>query len=324
MARPTAAPSRPADPATALPPGLGRRSPSRAAPPTPPWPVASFDVDGVAVETEAEVGGGRPRGPASRGGPTTALRSRSVRRSPGRTIPPRLALRCVHRLGGVPPMQLARGWPVALFGVDGVAVEIEAGIDGDRPGGPVGRGGPATAPQSGPTRRSPGRSPLGAAGFAVRSPAWRCVPMPLTRAWSVALFGVDGVAVEIEADIGGGRLGGSVGRGGAATAPRSKTVRRSAGRSRSARLELGCVDRSEGVFRMPLARAWSVALFGVGGVASEIEADVGGGRAGGPAGRGGAATARQSGPVRRPPGRFRSARQALGCVAPSGGVFRCR
>ncbi|MGH3880431.1 MAG: YifB family Mg chelatase-like AAA ATPase [Actinophytocola sp.] len=29
--------------------------------------------------------------------------------------------------------------------------------------------------------------------------------MPLARAWSVALFGVDGVAVEIEADIGGGR-----------------------------------------------------------------------------------------------------------------------
>lgn len=29
--------------------------------------------------------------------------------------------------------------------------------------------------------------------------------MPLARAWSVALFGVDGVVVEIEADIGGGR-----------------------------------------------------------------------------------------------------------------------
>ncbi len=29
--------------------------------------------------------------------------------------------------------------------------------------------------------------------------------MPIARAWSVALFGVDGVAVEIEADIGGGR-----------------------------------------------------------------------------------------------------------------------
>jgi magnesium chelatase family protein len=29
--------------------------------------------------------------------------------------------------------------------------------------------------------------------------------MPLARAWSVALFGIDGVAVEIEADIGGGR-----------------------------------------------------------------------------------------------------------------------
>src|SRR4051812_37220836 len=29
--------------------------------------------------------------------------------------------------------------------------------------------------------------------------------MPLARAWSVALFGVDGVAIEIEADIGGGR-----------------------------------------------------------------------------------------------------------------------
>lgn len=29
--------------------------------------------------------------------------------------------------------------------------------------------------------------------------------MPLARAWSVALFGVDGVAVEIESDIGGGR-----------------------------------------------------------------------------------------------------------------------
>lgn len=29
--------------------------------------------------------------------------------------------------------------------------------------------------------------------------------MPLARAWSVALFGVDGTAVEIEADIGGGR-----------------------------------------------------------------------------------------------------------------------
>jgi magnesium chelatase family protein len=29
--------------------------------------------------------------------------------------------------------------------------------------------------------------------------------MPLARAWSVALFGVDGMAVEIEADIGGGR-----------------------------------------------------------------------------------------------------------------------
>ncbi|HYQ64728.1 YifB family Mg chelatase-like AAA ATPase [Actinophytocola sp.] len=29
--------------------------------------------------------------------------------------------------------------------------------------------------------------------------------MPLARAWSAALFGVDGVAVEIEADIGGGR-----------------------------------------------------------------------------------------------------------------------
>ncbi len=29
--------------------------------------------------------------------------------------------------------------------------------------------------------------------------------MPLARAWSVGLFGVDGVLVEIEADIGGGR-----------------------------------------------------------------------------------------------------------------------
>ena len=29
--------------------------------------------------------------------------------------------------------------------------------------------------------------------------------MPLARAWSVALFGVDGVAVEIEADIGGAK-----------------------------------------------------------------------------------------------------------------------
>src|SRR5262245_25430921 len=29
--------------------------------------------------------------------------------------------------------------------------------------------------------------------------------MPLARAWSVALYGIDGVVVEIEADIGGGR-----------------------------------------------------------------------------------------------------------------------
>ena len=29
--------------------------------------------------------------------------------------------------------------------------------------------------------------------------------MALARAWSVALFGIDGVLVEIEADIGGGR-----------------------------------------------------------------------------------------------------------------------
>jgi magnesium chelatase family protein len=29
--------------------------------------------------------------------------------------------------------------------------------------------------------------------------------MPLARAWSVGLFGVEGVLVEIEADIGGGR-----------------------------------------------------------------------------------------------------------------------